>query len=493
MNFRKMMMAVLLPALTAGATQAQNVEYFKNFKPITGLSGLGRSLTRTLDGNMLVTGTHYIPGFGETLFVTKTTFAGDTLWFRHYGQGGQDWEGYNITQLSSGSILIAGSVKDTAANASESALLLQLSNTGGVQWTKNFGKAGHSIVAHDLKVLNDGYAFCGTIIDTANGMADAWMAKSSLNGDTLWTKTYGGIDYDDAWQIEKTPDGGFLLAGGSYSYRSGNAEDDAWMVKTNATGDMQWLKNYGTADKQDWIWSIAPAVTDGTLTGYVFTGVKNFNGTQSSSMLIGKVDTLGNLLWDKSMDGAFGFRQGFCIEPTGDNGYYLAATEFDPTKGFQLLTIKIDKNGETVNTLLHGNQEAITPRGMYINNLSDAFITGERLTPASGSGSFLTRIREINKDGTPTAIPAIEETAQQIAVYPNPAATYTMISSKEPITQLRLSDVSGRTLLQRNGNNTYTQTLSLGNVPEGIYLLYVTTHQKGNASPATSVLRLTIQ
>lgn len=497
MTYRKAITALILSVFAIGTAYAQHVEFFKNYKPVTGFSGLGRTLARTKDGNILFAGTDNIPGVAEIITVIKVDLLGDTLWVQHFGASGKDMEAYSITQLNNGNILVAGSQADTGINVPENAMLMQLSSTGDLQWTKTYPVAGHGTIARDLRVLNDGFAFCGTINDTTTRLSDAWLVRTNLSGDTLWSKRYGGMDSDDAWQMELTPDGGFLLAGGSSSNRTSSAEDDAWIVKTNAIGEQQWRKYYGETDKMDWIWSIAPAVVNGKLSGYVFTGVKNYNGTQSGDLFLAKVDTAGNLLWDKSMSGAEGFRQGFCIEPTADNGFYIAATEYIAAAGYRLLTIKTDKDGNIINQLLYGNAEVITPRGMLINAPGDVFITGERIAAPSGSSTFLTRIRGIDSIPNPVGIIAAERAAATVTAYPNPAVKECTVSSRaEPIGQVLLMDMSGRVLRAVTGNGSLTQRINLEGLLPGAYLLEVATGKPGtkaNHHFSIATIRLTIQ
>lgn len=494
MNYRKVMTSILILGLAKTTVRAQSVEYFKNYRTVTGLSGIGRSVARTPDGNIIFAGTDLVPGIGEVMSVIKTNFNGDTLWVKRYGEPGKDMEAYSITQLNNGSILIAGSQTDTSINAPEQAVLAQISNTGAMQWFKTYPRTGSGTVAHDLRVLNDGYAFCGTITDSASGISDAWLVRTDLNGDTLWSRQYGGAEIDDSWQIEQTPDGGFLLGGGSYSYRTGNLQDDAWIVKTDANGVQQWTKHYGNADIQDWIWSMTPAMVNGTLTGYVFTGVKNYNGATNSDLFLAKVDTLGNLVWDKTMPGPAVFRQGFAIEQAGDNGFYIAATEFDPIAGFRLLTIKIDQDGNIVNTLRHGNQEVIRPIGMFINNLGDAFITGERITPTTGASSFLARIRNIDSVASPVGVIPVVPATASVTAYPNPATGQcTVTSTAGAIRQVVLTDMGGRVVKAEWVSGLQRKSIDLIGIRPGVYIMNVRTERTGSAPYGSITIPLNIR
>ncbi len=64
--------------------------------------------------------------------------------------------------------------------------------------------------------------------------------------DTLWTRTYGGIEADRCWSVQQTSDGGYILGGGTWSF--GVGDGDFWLVKTDADGDSLWSRAFGGGD-----------------------------------------------------------------------------------------------------------------------------------------------------------------------------------------------------------------------------------------------------
>ena len=85
-----------------------------------------------------------------------------------------------------------------------------------------------------------------------NGAADLWLIKIAPNGDLIWEKTYGGSGFDVARSIEKTDDNGYLISGSSRSSNgdltTNQGQNDAWVIKTNADGQIQWTKTIGGSD-----------------------------------------------------------------------------------------------------------------------------------------------------------------------------------------------------------------------------------------------------
>ena len=72
------------------------------------------------------------------------------------------------------------------------------------------------------------------------------LINSVVESLELWSQTYGGTggtNDDLAYSLVETSDGGFALAGGTYSFGAGDC--DFWLVKTDANGNMEWNCTYG--------------------------------------------------------------------------------------------------------------------------------------------------------------------------------------------------------------------------------------------------------
>ena len=85
------------------------------------------------------------------------------------------------------------------------------------------------------------------------------------NPDTLWTRTYGGSGDDWAYSVQQTTDGGYIVAGYTTSFGAGDS--DFYLVKTNSQGDTLWTRTYG-GSSDDWAYSVQQTA-DG---GYIVAG-----------------------------------------------------------------------------------------------------------------------------------------------------------------------------------------------------------------------------
>src|SRR4051812_43558357 len=85
----------------------------------------------------------------------------------------------------------------------------------------SFIKSFNGVHAHSVQQTSDqGYIFAGSL-----SYNSIYLVKTDINGDSLWTKSYGGIGYDDSYSVSQTPDSGFIIAGVTNS--SGAGGNDA--------------------------------------------------------------------------------------------------------------------------------------------------------------------------------------------------------------------------------------------------------------------------
>jgi hypothetical protein len=92
---------------------------------------------------------------------------------------------------------------------------------------------------------DSGYILIGKTESHAIGKRDVWLVKTDANGNQQWNKTFGGVNEENGWSVQQTTDSGYILAGDTELYRSGDY--DAWLIKTDVNGNQQWNKTFGGA------------------------------------------------------------------------------------------------------------------------------------------------------------------------------------------------------------------------------------------------------
>jgi len=252
-----------------------------------------------------------------------------------------------------------------------------------VTWEKTYGE----VLQHDFEGGNavqqtsdGGYIIAGTTKRTPDSNRDAFLIKTNASGNEQWTRTYGGSDFDRASSAQQTADGGYIIVGDTFSFYVGDRNRDVYLVKTDASGDEQWSKTFGGS--LDAKGNDVQQTTDG---GYIIVGYKQFLNYESAVYLI-KTDGSGNEQWSKDFGRyIYGKAHGSSVQQTIDGGYIIVG-ETMPGGASQVYLIKTDANGNEQWSKTFGGSE--TDRGYSVQQTTDGgyIITG--FTDSFGAGAY---------------------------------------------------------------------------------------------------------
>jgi len=185
-------------------------------------------------------------------------------------------------------------------------------------WAKSYGGTGQDHAYSIQQTIDGGYIVAGWTMSFGAGFYDLWVLKLNSNGSVAWQKRYGGADYDDAYSIQQTSDGGYIVAGRTWSFSASSG--DFWILKLNADGSVAWQKRYGGAD-YDGASSIQQ-ISDG---GYIVAGgTESFGaGEMTSDFLVLKLNSNGSVAWQKRYGGT-SYDWANSIQQTIDGRYIMA-------------------------------------------------------------------------------------------------------------------------------------------------------------------------
>lgn len=187
--------------------------------------------------------------------------------------------------------------------------------------------------------LADGYAVVGSTTPSI-GRRDIWLLRTDEDGDTLWTRTYGGPDLDGASGIIACPDGGFALAGFTRSF-SGEpgVRRDAWLVRTDAQGETLWTRAYPGYHGTGALSASVRLLPDN---GFLLSGTDAALDGQGWLL---QTDSLGAVVWQ----GAWGdityqnWDHLVCAEPTDDGGCIAFGLSYTySTPSFDAWMLRVD-------------------------------------------------------------------------------------------------------------------------------------------------------
>jgi len=292
---------------------------------------------KTSDGGYMVTGwTHSFGAGSADIFLIKTDANGNVQWAKTYG-GGNEEGTLSVQQTSDGGYIVAGYTYSFGAGLSD-ILLIKTDANGNVQWAKTYGGTNYDDGWSVLQTSDGGYIVAGRTFSFGAGGGDAFLIKTDANGNVQWAKTYGGTNWDEAWFVLQTSDGGYIVAGYTNSFGAGGG--DAFLIKTDANGNVQWAKTYGGTN-----YDFARGVQQTSDGGYIVTGWTHSFGAGDRDIFLIKTDANGNVQWAKTYGGS-GYDGSDLAQQTSDGGYILASwtTSFG-AGGLDAFIIKTDANG----------------------------------------------------------------------------------------------------------------------------------------------------
>jgi hypothetical protein len=277
------------------------------------------SVQQTSDGGYIVAGSTYSSGTGSNdIFLIKTDAKGNIQWAKIYGGTVSDFA-FSVQQTSDGGYIVAGFTTSFGAGEAD-IFLIKTDAKGNIQWAKTYGGATDDGAFSVQQTSDGGYIVAGTTDSFGTGEWDIFLIKTDANGNIIWSKTYGGKGFEGASFVRQTNDGGYIVAGNTNSFGAGGW--DIFLIKTDAKGNIQWAKTYGgmSDDKA----SSVQQTSDG---GYIVAGYTASFGDGDWNIFLFKTDAKGNIQWAKTYGETDTIDRGaYYVQQTSDGGYILAGT-----------------------------------------------------------------------------------------------------------------------------------------------------------------------
>lgn len=291
------------------------------------------------DGGYVVAGNTIDSASGNTdILGIRLNASGNIVWFGQFG-GNRDEMAFSVCLSEDGGYIFSG-MTETFTSGYNAAYVVKTNANGVKQWSRSFeDDDDEDWLLSSIKTKDGGNVFAGYTNSYGPGRCGMYLIKLKSSGETEWRRSYGGNNHrSEGYSIKETADGGFVIAGSILQTGIGNGRaKDVYVIRLKPDGDTLWTRTYGgSLDEEGRSVAIS---ADG---GYIISGYTKSFGSGLEDIYVLKLKANGDPLWIKTF-GDKGTDEGYSLVETSDGGIVLAG-KWDSGNGFLL---KVDKDGNS--------------------------------------------------------------------------------------------------------------------------------------------------
>lgn len=461
-NTTKYLKLAVLLACTQIA-KSQTTVFEKSFSD----TQIGMTVLEDKDSNIWVIGSTVENTAGLTDFsIKKLDPMGEEIWSKTHGGFNNDVPSAAVL-LADGSAVIVGYTGSFSSSASRDVYLIKMDTDGNIVWTSVIG-GNRTDEGTCIKQTPDGGFILTALTESFGaGNLDAWLIKTDSLGEREWDKTFGGEEVDDAWSVDLTKDGGYILTGGTYSLASGT-EDDLWLIKTDSNGDKDWIKTYGVENQLDWGWEVV-TMND----GYVAVGLTDFtrgSGFSTGGAFFLRVDLEGNVKWEKNVSQGL-HAQATCIARTDGDALLIGGIKWVSGIESSFWVTKLSGSGREIWDLDLGisNTSSRVNHVIQAHN-GDVICSGySDYTPSTNQVMHVVRIADPTSSISPQ--PDLSSTFR---LFPNPANDQVTLDFDGPMEgNISIVNQLGQVLINQPINNQKQLSIEVTSLASGVYFMNI--------------------
>jgi hypothetical protein len=283
-------------------------------------------------------------------------------WTRIVGGVGVREEGYSVRVTHDGGFVLGGMTQTKPIGGYPCPYVVRTNQEGEILWTQSYQFGGTAVFYAFEQTSDGGYIGVGYTETGVGGRADIYLVKTDALGDTLWTRSYGTAELEVAFEVDELPDRGFVLVG--FTNATEDNSHDVWLIRTDPEGNKLWDRTYGGSmddagycvqRTQDGGFVVAGYRDGRFMPGYVVELTTRLMDSCQAYLL--KTDSLGEVEWEKSYGGP---KPELVLDAMQlrDSGYILAGLTRSNTAGQDdVYAVRTDRGGDTLWTRVVGGPE----------------------------------------------------------------------------------------------------------------------------------------
>lgn len=307
-----------------------------------------RAIVQTDDGGFVIVGYTGVMPDNFDIYVVKIDSVGVVQWQTTYGGKGCD-TGSSVALCRDSGLIIAGYTNSFGKGWND-IYLVRTDRNGTVLWQKTFGGSNDDGASSVIETVDGGFIIAGETMSFGSGDYDVLVIKTDPDGNVLWKTTIGGPDCDGCQAIHQTYDGGYVIVGDTKS--AGQGWHDVNLIKLDAQGNVCWEKTYGGKE-----FDCGEAVRQTRDRGFIIVGWTRSFGAGLSDVYLIRTDRNGEAQWMRTYGGAqhdFGFN----VAQTFDGGFLIVGDTKSYGSGwYDVYVIRTDQYGDTLWTKAYGGEQ----------------------------------------------------------------------------------------------------------------------------------------
>ncbi|MEW6469540.1 MAG: T9SS type A sorting domain-containing protein [Bacteroidota bacterium] len=323
--------AILLISLSAVLHAQPDTAWVYNYG--TPFSEDFGDMTQTADSGFAIIGTSNNECLGlNDMYFIKTGADRTVRWSRAYGGAGSE-KGRSLVSTFDGGYALAG-FTNSFGNGGYDGYIVRINSWGNIIWSRTLGGSNWDFIYSIAQTGDSGFVVCGETYSFGNGGKDAYAVRLDKNGNTVWTKTYGGAADDLGSKIMLFSDTAFAMIGETQSFGAGNR--DFYLLLLDSYGNAFQTRTYGST-RADYGLGL-DTTSDG---GFILVGMTDSLNTGNEQSYIVKIDNLANETWSRINNVVT--RD---VVQTPDNGYAVSGRcSACGSGGKGLYMMRLDANG----------------------------------------------------------------------------------------------------------------------------------------------------